>query len=179
MAEKIAQTMEGERGTPSNLRSTIAWTIYALGWVVCFVSLWMPGVAFGTTGAYVVLWYLMLMAATTLFGRAGATPELAPVFWIYYLGAIASLVAGFYRPTPAAVRWCIRTASLGLLVAPAIAWLYLWSPSRPLFFGLPTLALGSMLIFIGVWLIPPRKNDRKAAGKGGKQRTAIDANRDS
>ena len=190
MAAETMSAIRSERGTLSKPRSTIAWTIYALGWVLWLVSLWMPGwpITIGVLGpryvpAPVIFWLGALFASMFTFGSDTATLLARAALTVpYFLGLLAAVGGTALRGRP--LRWIFRPVALGLLEA----WLYAWSAygdslpkpegkGYPLFAGFPAFAFASTLICMGAWLIPPRR--AKIDGENGTQRIASNARRDS
>ena len=171
---------------PSKTRVAIAWTAYVTGWVVWFVSLWMPATIFlaGTNPnvppTSVALWfvYLMVSLGETLQQSTPDTGYLVLESFIllpYYLALLAAAGGGFCKER--VTWWITRLTALGLLESVYYAWLTYQSslpgpPSHedplflgkgmPLFPGFPTLAVASTLICIGLWLIPPRQKGEDA-----------------
>ncbi|MGC9261237.1 MAG: hypothetical protein ACP5I8_14325 [Phycisphaerae bacterium] len=97
----------------------------------------------------------------------------------YYLGVLICVIWLFVRLGPRWLRVIGRMGSLGMLAV----WFEVAYASQHYNFlalpGYPALAVGSTLVCLGVWLIPPRQKCGNSTGEDGKQRTAIDANRDS
>ena len=160
------------------LRLWAGWTVYAIGWAVWFISLWTP--------AFFLVPHATLPLPTIdflildLIGCLGALARLhfysglliAP----YFLG-LAAAVGCALRPKSARILTLLRIISLcGFLVDYGGVG-YLMENHRRFLAGGPLLALGSTLICIGVWLVPPRH--AMIAGKNGKQSTASNTNPNS
>ena len=101
---------------------------------------------------------------------------LLPLYFIGLIGGIAWPIWRCRRP----IGLLCRMASLGMLEMTYAGVGYLVGHRNGGFYlGFPMLALGSTLICIGVWLIPPRQKCGEATGEDKKQNTANGANPDS
>ena len=138
--------------------SLVGWALYGMGWGCWLTSLnlpWLPpfapGLAF-PTGA------MLLFEAVLAFfpGRDGLIWWARPVVVIYYLGLIAALVWLSKASRTMPFGRVVRIFTLGLLPMPWIMtepWCGIPHHPRP---GAAFLMVGSSLICLGVWLIPPQ-----------------------
>ena len=157
------------------------WTIYIAGWVTWIVSLWLPAsfLVQGATEPLPTIAFIVL----DLIGCTGAALRFQ-FYWgllalPYCLGLAAAIGCSLRPKSPRRLLQLRMTSLCGILAAP-LGIVYLVGHQRNEFFlGFPFLGLGSTLICIGVWLIPPRRNVGKATGKVEEQRTSNDTNRGS
>ena len=145
-------------------RLAAGWVVYFAGWVIWIVSLWLPidHLAQGAwthpnaplpTGLFVILTALMPILA--FFDIHLYWPYLP--LWLYYPGLFAALVCAF-RPRPPILFVLLRICSLAILEVWVWELIYQIKDRRGTFYwGGTVLALGSTLICLGVWLIPPRR----------------------
>ena len=157
--------------------------VYLTGWAVWFVSLWLPAAYVSRGAAYPLgTWFYVGAGLLDLIGHTAAftftfSVALVAVYFMGLAAAIISLLFRSYSP----VRLTAKVFTLGVLVGCCPGWLYLnsYQGFDPICLGLPALGLGGLLICIGTWLIPPRQNGGKAAGKVEEPRAASDTNRAS
>ena len=155
------------------LRLWAGWIIYTIGWGVWVISLWLPA-GYLSQGAWT---HPNKPLPTVIFVIATA---LIPIFaffnihlywsylplWLYYPGLLAAVLAAF-RPGSAKLLITLRLSSLALLESCLLEATHLFGGQQDTFYyGADILALGSTLICLGVWLIPPRRkhNDIVALG---------------
>ena len=163
------------------IRPWAGWTVYTIGWAVWFISLWVPAayVSRGTPAPikgwlYVGVAFLQFLGSFANSRFTFTTAILAG----YFLGlGTAAISPGLRRWR--SFRWAARAVALGSLIGCYPGWSYLmaYRSFDPFCPGLPMLAAASVLISLGVWLIPPRR--AKIDGENGTQRIASNTNPNS
>ncbi len=143
------------------LRLWAGWAAYTIGWTVWFISLLMPAAYASRWAAepikvwlYIGLAFLELLGGIASFSFTLTTA----IFAGYFLGlGSAAISPGLRRWRPS--RWAARAVTLGSLIGCYPGWRYLreYRGCDRFCPGLPTLAAASILVCLGVWLIPPRQ----------------------
>ncbi len=110
-----------------------------------------------------------------------AWPRVLLSLW-YYLALLAAFIWTFFPKFAGnpRIKQALRLISLGLLQAVFVsAWMIIHPPREiAYYYGPFALSVGSTLICIGVWLIPPRRR-KPAGGEIGMPSTTSGANPDS
>ena len=161
-------------------------TMYSIGWIIWLASLCLP-IDYVVQGAWthpnaplptaLFVIFTALLPVLAVFNVHLYWPYLP--LWLYYPGLFAALVCAF-RPQSPILFAFLRFCSLALLEVWAWELMYLLRDRQGTFYwGGTVLAVGSTLICLGVWLIPPRQKCGRSAGENGKQNTAIDVNPES
>jgi hypothetical protein len=168
----------GEIFWSSPERRWLGWTILLAGWILWFVSLSLPYGGLPTL-ALVFLFSLLLTGAlllgdtSVLFASLDKPLGFVPLS-IYLVCAILLLIATFGMLVfGLGERWWKITRIISLSLLGSFYLMYQFyqanlhdNPSEPFGLGFPVLVLGSILIFIGLWLIPP-KNKWPRSGRRG------------
>ncbi len=144
-------------------------TIYSIGWIIWLVSLCLP-IDYVAQGAWthpdaplptaLFLIFTALMPVFAVFKIHLYWPYL--LLWLYYPGLLAALVCVFRLRSPILFVF-LRLCSLALLEVWVWELMYLLKDRQGTFYwGGTVLAVGSTLICLGVWLIPPRQKGEDA-----------------
>ncbi len=149
-------------------RFTVGWSIYAIGWLV-----WFGALPLKADYAIINPWGVnpFPIPSTSnltpeptigaLVGGGALQPKYlvlaGHLYLVYYLGFLFSIIWFLIRLGPWWLRLIGRIGSLGMLAV----WVEVAYASQHYNFlalpGYPVLAVGSTLICLGVWLIPPRQ----------------------
>ncbi len=165
MPEPVRQIKPAPKSVSSyRLRLWAGWILYVTGWAAWFISLLMPA-AYASRGAaepikgwlYVGLAFLELLGGLASFSFTLTTA----VFAGYFLGLGSAAISPGLRRWRRS-RWAARAVTLGSLIGCYLGWRYLreyrgFDRFCP---GLPTLAAASILICLGVWMIPLRQKHK-------------------
>jgi hypothetical protein len=163
---------------PISWRHWLGWGFFAAGWAVWLVAICLPGwdivvlLGFSPTGPGlpIAVWLLLapLMVVDKLQRMHLTEALLLALCTIPYFVAALTAARGAFRNRRGlrGFRWPSRLLGLGLLEA----WLYTGLlfphqlPEMPP--GFIVLAVGSTLICLGVWIIPPRQKHKDIPGSG-------------
>ena len=142
-------------------RSVIGWVVYLIGLVCWLSSLNLP---FGRgPGSWPTAFVLLLevVVAFSFQSADGLVGWGRPMIVVYCLGLIGSLAWLSREGRAGRLGWTVRVSSIGLLPAPWVVEYPLRGfPYHPCF-GPLFLALGSSMMFIGIWVVPVERCQSK------------------
>ena len=143
------------------LRLWAGWTVYAIGWAVWFISLWMPA-AFLVPHATLPLPTIDFLVLD-MVGCLGALARLhfySGLLIVPYFLGLAAAVGCALCSNSARILTLLRITSLCGFLVDYVGVGYSMEHHRRFLEGFPLLALGSTLICLGVWLIPPQQGHK-------------------